>query len=246
MRRFDDKVIVVTGGLGGLGAAMTKRFSAEGATVEVIDILDGKSGFEDASTDNVSFNNVDVTQEQDVSDCIESIALKYGHRIDILVNNAGVILPNKSIQETTTAEFSNVLEINLLGYFTLTKACIPLLKNSSQGRIINVASRTFYMGNAGQAPYVASKGGIIGFTRVLARELGEFNITVNAIAPGMVRTPATVDISDEVFNNVMNNQAIKRAVTPDDFAGLAAFVASSDASMITGQMMLCDGGGYLM
>jgi NAD(P)-dependent dehydrogenase (short-subunit alcohol dehydrogenase family) len=128
----------------------------------------------------------------------------------------------------------------------VTKAIYPLIKRSQTPRVINVASRTYFLANPGQMAYVASKGAVMGFTRVLAKELGEEGIPINAVMPGMVATPGTLEHSqEEAFNRVMNNQAIKKRVLPEHLAGLIAFLASDDAEMITGQMILCDGGGYL-
>jgi NAD(P)-dependent dehydrogenase (short-subunit alcohol dehydrogenase family) len=122
----------------------------------------------------------------------------------------------------------------------------PLLKKSKAGRVINVASRTFFLANPGQMAYVAAKGAVWGMTRVLAKELGEENITVNAVAPGMIATPGTQAHSkEEAFDRVMQNQAIKKRGKPEHLANLIAFLASDEAEMITGQFMLADGGGYL-
>ena len=133
-------------------------------------------------------------------------------------------------------------QVNYIGYFLISKAIYPLLKKSQCGRIINVASRTYFLANPGQMAYVAAKGAVMGMTRVLAKELGDDNITVNAVAPGMIATPGTLEHSqEEAFNRVMNNQAIKKRGTPAHLAGLIAFLASDDAEMITGQMILCDG-----
>jgi NAD(P)-dependent dehydrogenase (short-subunit alcohol dehydrogenase family) len=133
-----------------------------------------------------------------------------------------------------------------MGYFLVSKAMYPLLRKSQAGRIINVASRTYFLANPGQMAYVASKGAIMGMTRVLAKELGDENITVNAVAPGMIATAGTEEHSnEEAFNRVMMNQAIKKRGKPEHLANLIAFLASDEAEMITGQMMLCDGGGYL-
>ena len=128
----------------------------------------------------------------------------------------------------------------------MTQACHPHLRLSDRGRVVNVASRTFFTGGPGQLAYVASKGALIGMTRVMARELGDEGITVNAVMPAQVDTPGTrAHSGPEVFAKTMSQQAIQRFVTPEDFAALVAFVASPDASMITGQTMVCDGGALL-
>ena len=167
--------------------------------------------------------------------------------MDILVNNAGILSGRKPWHTLTRAEVERYVEVNYVGYFLVTKAMYPLIKRSKTPRVINVASRTYFLANAGQMAYVASKGAVMGFTRVLAKELGEDGIPVNAVMPGMVATPGTMAHSqEEAFNRVMNNQAIKRRVLPEHLAALIAFLASDDAEMITGQTILCDGGGYLI
>jgi NAD(P)-dependent dehydrogenase (short-subunit alcohol dehydrogenase family) len=138
------------------------------------------------------------------------------------------------------------IQVNYIGYFVVTKAFFPLIKRSKTPRIIMVASRTYFLANPGQLSYVASKGAVLGMMRVLARELGDDGIPVNAVMPGMVMTPGTEQYNKpEVFERVMNNQSIKKPVTPDHLAGLIAFLASDDAELITGQTIICDGGGYL-
>jgi NAD(P)-dependent dehydrogenase (short-subunit alcohol dehydrogenase family) len=162
------------------------------------------------------------------------------------VNNAGILSGRSPWHTLSREEMEKFIDVNFLGYFLVSKAFYPLIKKNSTGRIINVASRTYFLANPGQMAYVASKGAVMGMTRVLAKECGDDGITVNAIMPGMVATPGTTAHSqEEAFNRVMMNQCIKKRVTPEHFAALAAFIASDDAEMITGQMILCDGGGYL-
>jgi NAD(P)-dependent dehydrogenase (short-subunit alcohol dehydrogenase family) len=187
----------------------------------------------------------DVTNESQIADAVAAIAARHG-RVDILVNNAGILSGRTPWHELTYEEMNRFVQINYLGYFNVSKAVYPLLKKSEHGRVINVASRTYFLANPGQMAYVAAKGAVMGMTRVLAKELGDEGITVNAVAPGMVATPGTeAHSNEEAFNRVMMNQAIKKRVTPEHFAGLIAFIASDDAEMITGQLILCDGGGYL-
>ncbi len=134
----------------------------------------------------------------------------------------------------------------IFGYWISTKYAYPLLKRAAKPRVINIASRTFFMGNPGQLPYVASKGAVQGLTWCLAKELGDEGITVNAVMPGMVETPGTQQYNqEEGFNRVMQNQAIKQRVQPKHLAGLIAFVASDDAELITGQTLIYDGGGLM-
>jgi NAD(P)-dependent dehydrogenase (short-subunit alcohol dehydrogenase family) len=187
----------------------------------------------------------DVTDEGQVQKAVEGIASR-NSKVDILVNNAGILSGRQPWHTLSKEEVNRFVQINYVGYFVVTKAVYPLIKKSTTGRIINVASRTFYLANPGQMAYVASKGAVMGMTRVLARELGEEGITVNAVAPGMVATEGTrAHSAEEAFDRVMMNQAIKKRVQPEHLAALIAFVASDDAELITGQWLLCDGGGYL-
>jgi NAD(P)-dependent dehydrogenase (short-subunit alcohol dehydrogenase family) len=187
----------------------------------------------------------DCTDEEQVGRAVKEIEGRHG-RIDILVNNAGILTARKPWYTLSKEEVNRYVQVNYIGYFVVTKAFYPLIKKSKTPRIIMVASRTYFLANPGQLAYVGSKGAVMGMTRVLAKELGDEGIPVNAVMPGMVATPGTQEHSqEEAFNRVMGNQAIKKRVTPEHLAALIAFLASDDAELITGQMILCDGGGYL-
>jgi 3-oxoacyl-[acyl-carrier protein] reductase len=247
MTRLKDRVAVVTGGAAGIGRAAAIRLAKEGAKIEIMDLKDAKSVCDEIRAAGGSANSAvcDVTDEGQVQRVVEGIAGRHS-KVDILVNNAGILSGRQPWHTLSKEEVNRFVQINYIGYFVVTKAVYPLIKKSTTGRIINVASRTFYLANPGQMAYVASKGAVMGMTRVLARELGEEGITVNAVAPGMVATEGTrVHSAEEAFDRVMMNQAIKKRVQPEHLAALIAFVASDDAELITGQWLLCDGGGYL-
>jgi len=245
--RLKDRVAVVTGGAAGLGRAAAIRLSDEGCAVEILDLSDGsevtaairnKGGRAEAMV-------CDCTDEGQIAKAAAEIEGRHG-RVDILVNNAGILAPKKAWHTLDKAEVERYIDVNDVGYFLVSKAMYPLIRKSKTPRIINVASRTYFLGNPGQMAYVASKGAVLGFTRVLAKELGDEGIPVNAVMPGMVATPGVMANSDEAaFNRVMNNQAIKKRIQPEHLAGLIAFLASDDAELITGQTIMCDGGGYL-
>jgi NAD(P)-dependent dehydrogenase (short-subunit alcohol dehydrogenase family) len=166
--------------------------------------------------------------------------------LDILINNAGIIAPRKDWQEWQKADLERFAEVNYIGYFLAIKAAYPMLKASEHGRVINIASRTFFMGNPGQTPYVSAKGAVIGLTWNMCKELGADGITVNAVMPGQVATEGTRAYNpEEMFERTMQNQAIKKRVEPHHLAGLLAFLASDDAALISGQSIVCDGGGLL-
>lgn len=247
MGQLDGRIAIVTGAAKGLGQAAAIRLGAAGATVGILDIADPGETLAQLRANGGAAEawHCDVTDEQQVTDTFRAIGERFG-RVDILVNNAGLISPRIPWYEHTKEQVQRFIEVNYIGYFLVTKAAYPLLKQSRAGRVINVASRTFFLAGPGQMGYVASKGAVIGMTRVLAREMGDDNITVNAVMPGQVATPGTRQYNDEeVFNRTMQNQAIKKRGMPEHLAALIAFLASDDAELITGQTIICDGGGYM-
>jgi NAD(P)-dependent dehydrogenase (short-subunit alcohol dehydrogenase family) len=242
-----DRIAVVSGAAVGIGKAIAQRLATEGARIEILDIRDAADACAEIRRAGADANSeiCDVTREDQIKRAVDAIGERHG-RVDILVNNAGILSGRTPWHDLSYDEVNRFVQINYLGYFLVSKAIYPLLKKSQCGRLINVASRTYFLANPGQMAYVAAKGAVMGMTRVMARELGEEGITVNAVAPGMVATPGTQQHSnEEAFNRVMMNQAIKKRVQPEHLAALVAFLASDDAELITGQMILCDGGGYL-
>jgi 3-oxoacyl-[acyl-carrier protein] reductase len=247
MSRLQDRIAVVSGAATGIGKAVAVRLAAEGAVVEILDIKDASDAVTEIRTAGGKANAeiCDVTNETQIAQAVAAIAARHG-QVDILVNNAGILSGKTPWHQLSYDEVNRFVQVNYLGYFLVSKAVYPLLKKSQFGRLINVASRTYFLANPGQMAYVAAKGAVMGMTRVMAKEMGDDNICVNAVAPGMIATEGTMAHSnEEAFNRVMNNQAIKKRGKPEHLAGLIAFLASDDAELITGQMILCDGGGYL-
>lgn len=238
MERLVDRVAVVTGASGGLGEAIARRLAAEGATVAGLDVKPPV----DAGA--VEFFECDVADPQAVNATVAAVLTRHGG-IDIVVNNAGLLSGRASLLEATPEDMHRYFGVNAVGALLMVQAAFPYLRDSKyRGRVINVASRTFFTGGAGQIAYVASKGALTGMTRVMAREFGEHRICVNAVIPAQVATPGTrAHSDDEVFRKTMSSQVIQEFVTPDDFAGLVAFLSTPDARMITGQCLVCDGGG---
>ena len=248
MGRLDGRIAVVTGAASGIGQGAALKLAAEGAFVELLDRSDAADTLAQitAAGGKAAAVRCDVTEDAQIADAVQAAAARHG-RIDILVNNAGLLSGRKPWHELSRDEVNRYLQVNFVGYFLVTQAFYPLLKKSASGRVINVASRTYFLANPGQMAYVASKGAVMGMTRVLAKELGPENITVNAVAPGMIATAGTREHSGEdAFDRVMQNQAIKKRGEPRHLAALIAFLASDEAELITGQFMLCDGGGYLL
>jgi NAD(P)-dependent dehydrogenase (short-subunit alcohol dehydrogenase family) len=233
---FDGKIAIVTGGTRGIGLAITKRFVKDGAFVYVIDNSIPES-FEEG--DNCKLFEGDISKRDNVQAFV-SMILSKRKKIDILVNNAGIIKDNL-IWKMSEEEFDSVIEVNLKGSWLLCKEVVPIMREQKNGRIINIASRA-WLGNQGQSNYSASKGGLISLTRVLALELAPKNITVNAVAPGLIKTPMTESLTDEVYQKLLDKQPSKQAGEPEDVADAVAFLASDQAGFINGQVIHVDGG----
>ena len=182
----------------------------------------------------------DVSDFEDAKNMVERIIEKFG-KIDVLVNNAG-ITKDMLIMRMKKEDFEAVINVNLIGTFNVTKNVIPYMMKQRSGKIINLSSVVGISGNAGQANYSASKAGIIGFTKSLAKELGSRNILVNAVAPGFIQTDMTDVLKDEVKEEISKNIPLKRMGTVQDVANVIKFLASDDSSYITGQVINIDGG----
>ena len=238
---------MITGAASGIGRAAALRLAREGAAIEILDIQEAITVCDEIGAEGVAAHSTlcDVTNELQIQRAVNAIGERHP-QVDILVNNAGILSDRKPWHTLSREEVERFAQTNYVGYFLVAKAVYPLLKKSKAGRIINVASRTFYLGNPGQMAYVASKGAVMGMTRVLAKELGADGITVNAVAPGLVATEGARAVwPEEAFDQRLDVQAIKKRVQPEHLAALIAFLAGDDAEMITGQWILCDGGGYL-
>jgi 3-oxoacyl-[acyl-carrier protein] reductase len=241
---LEGRVAIVTGGGGGLAEGICARLASDGAAIATVDVSREKA---ERVADVVKATGAmaveaDISDRRSVEAMADEVARGLG-RVDILVNNAA-IYPRRAWTEIEEEEWDRVMAVNLKGYFLCARAVYPLMKEQGRGNIVNVASITFFIGWTLLLDYVASKGGIVGFTRTLAREVGPDGINVNAVAPGAFPTDAEkIHPDQEGYNRwVLEQQSIKRRGTPEDVGNLVAFLASDASSFITGQTIGIDGG----
>src|SRR3972149_4571792 len=238
-----DKVAVITGAGNGVGQAFAKRLAEDGVDIAVVDIADGSDTVKlvQAAGRDAIYVKCDVSSEASVAAMAKQVNANFSH-VDIVVNCAG-IFPQKDFAAMTFADWRKVLSTNLDGTFLVSAAFVPGMRARKWGRVVNMASSTLGSVVTGFAHYAASKGGIVGFTRALASDLAGDGITVNAISPGLTRSPGTLARSpragfasmEDEFLSVAQMQAIKRVETPDDLVGAVSFLTSDDAAFITRQ-----------
>ncbi len=245
---LSGKVALITGSARGIGRAIAERFCAEGAAVVVNDVGSDAGAREtlaaiEASGGKGSVEMFDVSDAAQVDAGVKNVLEAHG-RIDILVNNAGITRDNLLLR-MSEEEFDAVLRVNLKGTFLLTKTVTRHMMKQRSGRVVNISSVVGMMGNAGQSNYAAAKAGIIGFTKAMARELAPRNVTVNAIAPGFIRTAMTAALPEAVQKAFLAQIPLGRFAEPGEVADLALFLSSGAASYITGQVVGINGGMYM-
>ena len=248
MKRFENKIVLVTGAGRGIGASIAKRFASEGA--EVIVNYSGNDEAAQKTVDEITATGgqaqkykCSVNDSESVKVMIDEIIKEFG-RIDILVNNAGITKDGLMLR-MTDEDFDRVIDVNLKGTFNCTKYVSKYMLKQKSGKIINISSVVGLSGNAGQVNYSASKAGIIGITKSAAKELSSRGITVNAVAPGYVDTDMTKVLSDNIRNEILKNIPLRRMGNVEDISNCVAFLASEDASYITGQVISVDGGMHI-
>lgn len=251
--RLKDKVTIITGAAHGIGKAYARRFAEEGSHVVIADI-DAQGGEATAKAiidtgGSAWARTTDVRSWPNIEGLMQETVKKFG-RIDVLLNNAAIYVTQKlwkgPVEELELDEWDRVIEVNLKGVFLCSKAAIPIMKQQRGGKIINIASGTFFSGSGDMPHYTTAKGGVVALTRVMARQLGEFGINVNCMTPGS--TMSEESVSDEVLKRrqgSMDKRAFRRIETPADIVGTAVFLASSDSDFVTGQLLVVEGGGIM-
>ena len=245
---LNNKVALVTGGARGIGRAIALKLASEGADIAILDA--GSLELSEQTAEEIRALGVrafaarcDITDYDQVTEAVARVKEALGG-VDILVNNAG-ITRDKLALRMTPEDFDAVLSVNLKGTFLMIKALYADFMKKRAGRIINIASISGLMGNAGQANYSASKAGVVGLTKTIARELASRNVTCNAIAPGFIETPMTANMNQDALQEACKSIPLRRMGKPEDVAAVAAFLASDGAGYITGSVINVDGGFFM-
>jgi len=233
---FSGKTAVVTGGVRGIGRSISEELLLRGAEVHVFDLATTADHSDAAWTCHA----VDVSDPESVADAVAQLPAD----TNLLVNNAGIVR-DRSLAKMSDEEWQSVISVNLTGAFYMTRAMVPLMRSAGNGRVVNIASINGLRGKFGQANYAAAKAGLIGLTKTSARELGPRDITVNAIAPGLVLTDLTQSMPEHVREKAMEEMVLTRIAEPRDIALAVLFLLSDAAGMITGEVIKVDGGQYI-
>jgi 3-oxoacyl-[acyl-carrier protein] reductase len=248
--RLKDKVCVVTGGAPGIGKATAQKFTQEGAKVVICDVNEeaGKALVAELGND-ASFYKVNVTNRQEVQAWIDDVVVKYG-RIDVLINNAGVTRDGQFVKfkdgelvgQMSEEAFDLVVSVNLKGVFNCTQAVTPTMIKQGGGVVVSASSVVGLYGNFGQTNYAATKFGVIGMTKTWARELGKYQIRVNAVCPGFILTDMVLKMPEEVLAGMAKSTPLKRLGKPEDIANVYCWLASDEAAYVHGAVISVDGG----
>ncbi len=245
--QFENRISIVTGASQGIGETIARTFAAEGSTVVLVDVqkdkLEAVAAAITASGGRAAVRTADVTKLDQATAVAESVIKEYG-KIDHLINNAGITRDNL-LMRMKEEEWDAVIAVNLKGIFNFSKAVVRSMLSARSGRIVNLSSVAGAMGNAGQTNYSASKAGVIGFTKSLAREVGSRGITVNAVAPGYISTPMTAVLPEAVKQSFLAVIPLQRFGETVDVAGAVGFLCSDAAAYITGQVIHVNGGLYM-
>lgn len=239
--RLEGKIALITGAASGIGLETAKKFMKEGAIIAACDY--NEEALKKAQSElgqNYKIYKMDVSKHDDVKSTVDQIAKELG-KIDVLVNNAGITKDNFLVR-MSESDFDAVISINLKGVFNVTQSVVPHMMNQRNGVILNASSVVGIYGNIGQTNYAASKAGLIGMTKTWAKELARYNVRVNAVAPGYIKTPMTENLPEKVTNLMKEKTPLGRMGESSDVANAYLFLASDEASYITGQILGIDGG----
>jgi len=239
MKLLDGKICIITGGGRGIGKATAEKFSGEGATV-IIAENDEKTGQSVADALKGKFIKTDVSNQESVNVLFQSVMDAY-NRVDVLVNNAGVLM-DSTLTKMDEDQFDSVINVNLKGVYLCGRAAADIMQEQGSGVILNASSVVAHNGNFGQTNYVATKSGVIGMTKVWARELGKDGVRVNAVAPGFIKTEMTAQMPEKIIKMMGEKVPVKRWGEVDDVANAYCFLASDEASYISGTVLNVDGG----
>lgn len=231
-----NKTVIITGGSQGIGKAISEKLLQKNYFVVIADI----SKENENKKNNTKFIKCDISKEEDIKKLFLEVISKR-KTIDAVVNNAGVIKDNM-IWNMPTEDMEKVIDVNLKGTWMMCKEAAKVMREQKSGRIVNISSRAWLGNNRGQSNYTASKAGIVGLTRVLALELGKYNVNVNAIAPGLIDTPLTKNLPPKVLKDLIVAQPTKKMGKPSDIANAVSFLLSEESDFITGQIIHIDGG----
>lgn len=244
MKKLAGKVAIVTGGASGIGKATALKFAQEGADIAIWDVNAEKGTAVATELEalgvKTKFYSVNTTSLAAVEAAAAQVNADFG-KLDIIINNAG-ITRDATLAKMTEDQWDAVINVNLKGVFNCTKAVAPYMTAQNYGRIVNAASVVALYGNFGQTNYVATKSGVIGMTKVWARELGRKGVTVNAVAPGFIATEMMLTIPEKVLNNLREKTPLGRLGTPEEVANVYLFLASDDAAFVNGTTLSVDGG----
>lgn len=236
------KTALVSGGIQGIGKAISQRLIKDGYFTVIADVNEeaGKSVISELGEDKSTFINCNVSDETEVKNLFSKI-LEIRKQIDAVINNAGIIRDNM-IWNMSIEDFDQVIDVNLRGTWLMCREAAKIMREQKSGRILNISSRAWLGNNRGQSNYTASKAGIVGLTRVLALELGKYNVNVNAVAPGLIDTPLTQNLPQKVLQDLIEAQPTKKMGKPEDIANVCSFLLSEESDFITGQIIHVDGG----
>ena len=242
MNKLEGQVAIITGGARGLGEGASEVFCEAGAQVIIWDILDGQSTADRIASDRgkIFFQKVDITNREEIDAAVSEIMDRFG-RIDILINNAGIIR-DKSFLKMSDEEWDTVLNVNLKGAYNTCKAVVPIMREAGYGRIVNTSSINGLTGAFGQTNYAASKAAIIGFTKSLAKETGKYGITVNAVAPGFIKSDMSDSMPKEVIDAGLAMIPVGRIGTAHDIGHACLYLASKEAGFVTSFTLSVNGG----